>query len=46
MDEELLEKAARFAELRGLTLRQPLGGGIHGIVLAAEYQGNPWASGD
>ena len=40
MDEELLEKAARFAELRGLTLRQPLGDGIHGIVFAAECQAN------
>jgi len=36
MDEELLETAARFAEPRGLTLRQPLGDGIHGIVFAPE----------
>jgi hypothetical protein len=40
MDEELLEKASRYAEERGLHLRRRLGFGIHGIVFEAEDQRN------
>ena len=39
MDEELIECAKRFAELRGLQLLRQLGFGVHGIVFEAKDQG-------
>lgn len=40
MDDELLEKATRYAEERGLRLLRSLGRGIHGTVFEAEDQRN------
>lgn len=40
MDDELLERASRYAAERGLHLLRELGGGIHGIVFEAEDQRN------
>lgn len=38
MDEELLEKAEAFAQSRGGTIGEPLGFGIHGIVVVLKSE--------
>lgn len=42
--EELLRRAARYAQRHGLTLGEQLGFGVHGIVLVAKNQQNPGRS--